>query len=175
MFTVGELAKKYQLSRSTLLYYERIKLLIPNGRSDANYRLYNDADIEKMEKILIYKNAGLSILSISEIIDSPAPDAAKLLEKKLESLNFKMNQIRQQQQFIVSLLGKGSLIRSTRTMSKTQWVDILRASGMNDDDMHQWHIEFERSLPEMHTDFLESLGLGSEEIEKIKIWSNAHA
>ncbi|MFC3153200.1 hypothetical protein ACFOEK_19330 [Litoribrevibacter euphylliae] len=62
-------------------------------------------------------------------------------------------------------------MRSTKTMSKDQWVEILKACGMTEDDMHRWHIEFERSLPEAHTDFLESLGIDDEEVARIKAWS----
>lgn len=171
MFTVGEVSKKYHLSRSTLLYYERIGLLMASGRSASNYRLYSNADIERMEKILVYKNAGLSILSISEIIDAPANISADFLEKKLEDLNFKVSQIREQQHFIINLLDKESLLRTSRTMSKLQWVNILRASGLTDDDMKKWHVEFEKSLPEMHTDFLQSLGIDFDEVMKIKKWS----
>lgn len=172
MFTVGEMAKRFQLARSTLLYYERIGLLIPSGRSSANYRLYNDADVEKMTKVSVFKNAGLSIKAILDLIEASATDATTLLENKLVDLNQKMSQIRQQQQFIIGLLGKKSLVRSVKTMNKNQWVEILRASGMNDDDMKQWHIEFERSLPEVHTDFLQSLGIPENEIRKIKGWRN---
>ena len=56
-------------------------------------------------------------------------------------------------------------------MTKARWVEILRASGMDDEAMHQWHVEFERCLPEAHTDFLQSLGIEKEEIANIKIRS----
>jgi len=39
MFLITELARKHGLSRSTLLYYDRIGLLTPSGRSEAGYRL----------------------------------------------------------------------------------------------------------------------------------------
>ncbi len=52
-----------------------------------------------------------------------------------------------------------------------QWVNMLKASGMDEIAMHQWHIEFERDLPEMHQDFLESLGCSLEEVAQIRQWS----
>ncbi|QQX80250.1 hypothetical protein JK628_22755 [Shewanella sp. KX20019] len=42
---------------------------------------------------------------------------------------------------------------------------------MDEQAMHKWHIEFEKDLPEVHTDFLESLGCTTEEITEIKAWS----
>jgi hypothetical protein len=56
-------------------------------------------------------------------------------------------------------------------MNKEHWVNILKASGMDDTAMHKWHIEFEIDLPEVHSDFLESLGCSAEEVIKIKTWS----
>lgn len=47
MYRIGELAALGGLSRSTLLYYDRIGLLSPSGRSEANYRLYSAEDRER--------------------------------------------------------------------------------------------------------------------------------
>ncbi|MFC1747364.1 MerR family DNA-binding transcriptional regulator [Pseudomonadota bacterium] len=38
MHTIGEVSKRFSISRSTLLYYDAIGLLSPSGRSNANYR-----------------------------------------------------------------------------------------------------------------------------------------
>ena len=159
------------MSRSSLLYYDKIGLLSPSGRSKANYRLYTQKDHERLSQISVYKEAGLSLTSIDEILSSNNSKMADLLEKRLASLNLEMNRIRKQQQLIVLLLGEDSLLRSSRVMNKTQWVDILKASGMDEEAMRQWHIEFERSLPEAHKDFLESLGIESEEIATIRNWA----
>ena len=64
MYTIGQLVKEFQLSRSTLLYYDRIGLLRPSARSDANYRLYTAADLARMQQIILYKDAGLSLEAI---------------------------------------------------------------------------------------------------------------
>ena len=50
MYTVGQIAKKFKISRSTLLYYDSIDLLKPKGRSDSNYRLYADALVLQAEQ-----------------------------------------------------------------------------------------------------------------------------
>jgi len=171
LYTIGELVKKFDLSRSTLLYYDKIGLLKPSGRSEANYRLYTQDDFERMTQISIYKDAGLSLGSIAEILCSASNHLFKVLEQRLESLNSEMSRIRQQQHLILKLLEKDSLLRSAKIMNQTQWVNILKASGMDENAMRQWHIEFERALPEAHSDFLESLGIDVENIEKIKTWS----
>jgi len=171
LYTIGHLAKAFKLSRSTLLYYDKIGLLKPSGRSETNYRLYTQDDFDRMAQISIYKEAGLSLDSIAEVLGSSGSQSSKVLEQRLDKLNSEMSRIRQQQQLIVQLLGKDSLLRSSKIMNKAQWVNILKAAGMNENALRQWHIEFERDLPEAHSDFLESLGINTEEIKKIKAWS----
>ena len=56
-------------------------------------------------------------------------------------------------------------------LNKERWVDIMRAAGLSDQDMHNWHIQFEKMEPNGHQEFLESLGIGTEEIQKIRKWS----
>jgi DNA-binding transcriptional MerR regulator len=171
MFSIGRLVKTFKLSRSTLLYYDKIGLLKPSGRSEANYRLYTQKDIDRMSQISLYKEAGLSLDSIAEVLTSSNNHCAKIMEQRLQNLNDEMSKLRQQQQLILQLLGKNSLLRTAKVMNKKQWVNILRASGMDDKAMRQWHIQFEKNLPEAHTDFLESLGINPEEIKAIKQWS----
>lgn len=171
MYTIGQLVKQFDLSRSTLLYYDKIGLLQPSARSAANYRLYTQDDLQRMAQISLYKEAGLSLEVIAQILDEQSNQPTAILEQRLNQLNTEINQLRQQQQLIIELLGKESLLRTARVMDKQQWVGILKASGMDEQAMKQWHIEFERGLPEAHQDFLESLGIGADEIKKIRGWA----
>lgn len=171
MLTVNQVAKKFNLSRSTLLYYDKINLLKPSARSASNYRLYSNDDVKKMQKISVFKEAGISLEIIADILHSKDSKPANILEQRLIEVNQEIAELRRQQRHIVGLLGKDSLVRSSKTMTKDQWVTLLKASGMDDEAMHNWHIKFERDLPEMHQDFLESLGCSSEEIESIRAWS----
>ena len=171
MYRIGQLVETFGISRSTLLYYDKIQLLSPSHRTQSNYRTYSQADYDRLEQIMIYKEAGLSLEEISELLDSNINDTSKVLEQRLLSLNSEIALLREQQKTLVSLLGKESLLRETKVMSKEQWVNILKSCGMDEEDMRQWHIEFERHLPEVHTDFLASLGIDQDEIDQIKCWS----
>ncbi|MEM7126806.1 MAG: MerR family transcriptional regulator [Chloroflexota bacterium] len=172
MVTIGKLAKQFNISRSTLLYYDKIGLLKPSGRTSADYRIYTHEDVDRMAQISLYKEAGLSLDEIAEILDSLDDQLSGVLERRLDQLNVEMSRIRQRQQFILQLLGKDSLLKKAKVINKQQWVQMLSASGMDEEAMRQWHIEFERTLPEAHRDFLESLGLNDEEIEHIKAYSH---
>ena len=49
-----------------------------------------------------------------------------------------------------------------------QWVEMFRAIGLKEEDMHRWHVEFERRHPEGHQGFLEWLGLPAERIARVR-------
>ena len=175
MLTISQLASRFGLSRSTLLYYDSIGLLSPAMRSRANYRLYSDADVERMELIDLYRQAGLPLKEVARVLDSGQGAAARALGRRLRDVNSEIRRLRRQQQMIVGLLQSEAALRRTRSLDKEGWVAILRASGLSDDDMARWHVEFERLSPEAHQDFLESLGLEDEEIDRIREWSRASA
>jgi len=174
MLTIGQMCKRFGLSRSTLIYYDKHGVLAPSVRSDANYRYYNDADIQRMEQIQLYKDAGLPLEEIKILLTESTVPSTQLLEQHLANLNNRINQLRVQQQQLLQLLGNPTLRKQSRAMGKAQWVNILSASGMSEQDMRQWHVEFERSLPEAHHDFLESLGISKEEIASIRLNAQTH-
>ena len=58
-----------------------------------------------------------------------------------------------------------------KMISKEGWTQIMRDAGLTDDDMHNWHRQFELSRPEEHQKFLESLNIDAEEITQIRAWS----
>lgn len=171
MLTIGQLSKRFGLARSTLIYYDQLGLLQPTGRSEANYRLYTSSDVKRLEQIKRYRDAGVALKDIIELLEGNQEQSISILEQRLMSINDQISDLRMQQQSLLQLLGKDSLLRQTKSMNKDQWVEVLRASGMTEDDMTRWHIEFEKHLPQMHTDFLQSLGISPTEIKNIKTWS----
>jgi hypothetical protein len=52
LLQIGELAKQTGLSIRTLRYYDEIGLLVPSHRTEAEYRLYSEADIARLQQIL---------------------------------------------------------------------------------------------------------------------------
>ena len=171
MLTVGQMARRFGLSRSTLLYYDSIGLLSPSERSAANYRLYAQSDVERMEAIALYRQAGLPLADIARVLGGGRGGLEDLLEARLQDLNREIHRLRRQRQLIVDLLRNKAALRGARGLDKEGWVAILEATGLDEDDMRRWHVEFERLSPEAHQDFLESLGIGDEEIARIRKWS----
>ena len=58
-------------------------------------------------------------------------------------------------------------------MTKDKWVEIMRATGFSEDDMHRWHVQFEQAAPDDHQQFLEFLHIQPDEIGKIRDWSRS--
>lgn len=171
MYTVGELAKRFNLSRSTLLYYESIGLLTPSIRSTTQYRLYSDVALRRLEQICIYRQAGLSLKEMASVLDTPGNAETEALERRLSELNREIGRLRKQQQVIVRLLESRQVRNETPILNKDNWNKLLHSIGLSEAEMHQWHREFERLSPEAHQGFLESLGIPPEDIARIRKWA----
>jgi DNA-binding transcriptional MerR regulator len=173
--TVGRLAREFGLSRSTLLYYDRIGLLEPSGRTASGYRRYAPADVERLRAICRYREAGIRLRDIARLLDGGGGATAVILERRLESLNEEIGRLREQQRVVVGLLRDRRRLRRARALDKRSWTELLRATGLDEDGMRRWHVEFERMSPRAHQDFLESLGIPPREIASIRKWSRATA
>ena len=80
MMTVHEVSKLAGVSIRTLQYYDKIGLFHPTGYTDAGYRLYDDADLERLQHILLFRELEFSLKDIKAIINSPDFDRSKLDE-----------------------------------------------------------------------------------------------
>jgi DNA-binding transcriptional MerR regulator len=168
--TISKLAKTFGLSRSTLLYYDRIGLMPPSRHSPAGYRLYGDEARTRLARIVELRSAGLPLETVKHILETRTP-LAEVLERQVAVLNRQLAQLRAQQRVVLSLLQSQPASRRARAISKEAWSKMFRSIGMSDADMRRWHAHFERSMPEAHQDFLESLGLDATEVKRIRAWS----
>lgn len=168
MYTIGQISKRFGLSRSSLLYYDSIGLLSPSARSEANYRLYTDAEVQRMEQIQIFRHTGLPLESIKELLQTDQSSPSAILARRLQSIHQQMLQLRAQQQVISKLLGSNQTLSEFAFMTKQRWVSMLAAAGLDEEGMWKWHAEFERSAPDAHQDFLVSLGIDPAELATIR-------
>lgn len=172
MLTIGKLARKFDLSRSTLLYYDRIGLLKPSSRTPSNYRMYTQSDVRRLEKICLFRQAGMDLKTIAATLSTSQGSLAEILERQVDLLNQKIQDLRRQQHLIVGLLKD---IRREelpiKVMDKQSWVRLLRSAGLDEKAMGAWHQAFEQLSPDAHQHFLESLGIPADEVRAIRRWS----
>jgi DNA-binding transcriptional MerR regulator len=169
--TVTLLARACGLSRGTVLYYESLGLLKPVRRSAGNYRLYGDRDLERLRQVCLYRNAGLKLSDIRSILDQPHGDAASVLQRRLVELGGEIERLREHQRAIARLLGGANKLRRMRMVTKEKWVNVMRSAGFTDEQMRRWHMEFEKSAPAEHQEFLEFLHIPADEVVRIRQWS----
>jgi MerR family transcriptional regulator, thiopeptide resistance regulator len=172
MVTISALAKASGLSRSTLLYYDRLGLLKPSGRSRSGYRQYSPAEVERLEQICLYRQIGIPLKEMRKLLDKQTPNVSvEILQRRLRVLDREIANFRKQQQCIVQLLKQKQLQQGAEMINKDRWVEIMKAAGFQEQDMRNWHVQFEKMEPDAHQEFLESLGIKPAEIQKIREWS----
>ena len=172
--TVSTLAKRCGISRSTVLYYESIGLLTVAARTAANYRVYDERDLRRLQQIRVYRDAGLELADIRMIVDDRGGRAADVLARRLLALDAQIARLRSHQRAIAQLLPRTGAMRGREMISKDKWVEIMAASGFTEADMQRWHAEFEKSAPDEHQEFLQFLHVPAEDIARIREWSRAH-
>jgi DNA-binding transcriptional MerR regulator len=67
-YTVGEVARLAHVSVRTLHHYDGIGLLAPSTRSAAGYRLYTDSDLDRLRRVLFYRELEFGLEEIAEIL-----------------------------------------------------------------------------------------------------------
>ncbi|MDC7292678.1 MerR family transcriptional regulator [Butyrivibrio sp. DSM 10294] len=93
MKTVNEVSKLTGVSIRTLQYYDQIGLLKPAEYTESGYRLYDDAALEKLQQILLFKELEFPLKDIKEIINRSDFDKTKALEQQIELLELKKEHI----------------------------------------------------------------------------------
>ena len=87
--TVHEVSRLTGVSIRTLQYYDRIGLLHPAEYTDAGYRLYDDAALETLQQILLFRELEFPLKDIQRIIQSPSFDRQKALDQQITLLELK--------------------------------------------------------------------------------------
>jgi MerR family transcriptional regulator, thiopeptide resistance regulator len=84
-FTVSKVARLAGVSVRALHHYDEIGLVRPGGRSEAGYRLYEPADLERLQQVLFFRELGLPLEEIGRILTDPSFDrrGALLMQRQL--------------------------------------------------------------------------------------------
>lgn len=80
--TVGAVARLAGVTVRTLHHYDEIGLLSASGRSDAGYRRYADADLERLQRILFYRELGFGLEQIRDVMSDGDADASGHLRRQ---------------------------------------------------------------------------------------------
>jgi DNA-binding transcriptional MerR regulator len=81
-YTVGRVAEIAGVTVRTLHHYDEIGLLCPQDRSSAGHRRYEEADLERLQQILLYRELGFTLEEIAAILDDPDVEARMHLRRQ---------------------------------------------------------------------------------------------
>ena len=171
MLSIKQFCEQLEISRTTVLYYERKGLVSPASRTLSGYRQYGERELKKFRAILAYRSYGIPVAEIESLmLESKNKDRDAVLRQQFSALDLEIQKLRRQQHSIMTLLKEPGLLNQGQ-LTKQRWIEILRESGMNDQDMLNWHNRFEQMEPLGHLKFLQSLNISDVEIERIRVRS----
>lgn len=92
-YTVQKLGKLAGVSTRTLRYYDEIGILKPARINSSGYRIYGQAEVDRLQQILFYRELEVSLESIKEIITDPGFDSTNALREHRQKLLAKREQL----------------------------------------------------------------------------------
>lgn len=167
-YSISQIARDCGLSRSTLLFYDRLGLLRCLGRTGSGYRVYSDKDLLRLRRIRQLREAGLSLKEIRAVLATGGNPGTRLLECRMRKTAEDIIRLKNQQRLLAGMLRKVASGKRPQCVDKQMWVEMLKAAGMDANAMDRWHEEFERRSPEGHQEFLLSLGIPPTETARIR-------
>lgn len=139
MYQISELARQAGLSRSTLLYYEKIGLIrgrrMPNG-----YRAYDELDLQRLRLIRELRAGGLHLKEIATVLAAKLDPA--LLRRRLGQLDREIAEKQRARNLLAGLLGERSLT--------------------------EWHMSLNALAPDAHLDWLITQGFSDKDALRLK-------
>lgn len=94
-YTVQKLGQLAGISTRTLRYYDELGLLKPARINSSGYRIYGQPEVDRLQQILFYRELGLSLENIKEILNAPSFDGTTALRAHREKLMEKRQQLEQ--------------------------------------------------------------------------------
>ncbi|GIU22384.1 MerR family transcriptional regulator [Shewanella schlegeliana] len=139
MYRISELAEKVGLSRSTLLYYEKLGLI--SAKRQANgYRSYSEQDLQRLKLLQQLQAGGLTLKECQSCLESRID--RELLLQRLKVLDDEIAQKQQARELLSAMLGMSS--------------------------MREWHQTTEKQAPHAHLDWLMKQGFDEKQALRLK-------
>jgi DNA-binding transcriptional MerR regulator len=92
-YSVNKLAVLAGVSTRTLRYYDQIGLLTPKRISSNGYRIYGREEVDKLQQILFFRELGIPLEEIKNILSDENFDSRRALEEHLKALELRREQL----------------------------------------------------------------------------------
>jgi DNA-binding transcriptional MerR regulator len=129
LLKIGELAKRTGLTVRALHHYDAIGLLSPSARSDAGYRLYNEADIARLHRILALRRFGLALADIGTTLTRADLSLATVVARQIGLLTEQIQQAKALRSRLSQLQGQ---LADGQEPDLADWLTTLEHMTMYD-------------------------------------------
>lgn len=111
LIKINDVARKYNITKRSLRYYEEIGLLKSTRLGASQSRYFDEASINRLEQILLLRSVKFSMKDISLILLSNNPDNTfDIFQNRLKELNEKLDELNYCKNIIGSFIKVGSNI-----------------------------------------------------------------
>ncbi|MFI5977875.1 MerR family transcriptional regulator [Streptomyces sp. NPDC051452] len=94
-YSVGQVAGFAGVTVRTLHHYDEIGLLVPGERTHAGHRRYTDADLDRLQQVLFYRELGFPLDEVAALLDDPEVDPRARLRRRHGLLTARIERLRQ--------------------------------------------------------------------------------
>jgi methyltransferase (TIGR00027 family) len=135
---IGELAKRAGLTVRTLHHYDNIGLLSPSSRSENGFRLYNQDDVIRLQRIQALKQFGCSLSVIRTFLTDSQASLNEIIAHQISVLDNQMQRLR---------ILHNRLLRLNEQISKgdatclPDWLTILEVMAMYEKHFSQQELD----------------------------------
>lgn len=123
---IGEVSRLTGLTHRTLRHYDDLGLLVPSGRTYADYRLYSEEDMERLVAIQHLKSLGLSLEEVGQVLDEPGTDAAGVIHRHIAAVEGR----------IADEQARLARLQRLRAAAETGWADVLETISAGEQLQH---------------------------------------
>ena len=130
-YSIGQLAQAASVATSTVRYYERINLLTPRSRTDANYRVYGEESLQRLHFIRAAQAHGFTLEDVKLLLSfrdgktTACKEVQVLIEERLVDLEKRIMQLHHLQEILRASL---KICRRSRRPADCHVIDKLQST-----------------------------------------------
>jgi DNA-binding transcriptional MerR regulator len=134
-YTVSQVARIARITVRTLHHYDEIGLLLPSSRSASGYRLYSEADLQRLHQVLLFRELGFPLEAIQQMLQDPAFDRKTALRAQRELL---CGQIRKTEALIQAVDAQLEALEGGTEMDFEKLFDGFNPAQHEDEARERW-------------------------------------
>ncbi len=105
LIKIRDMTAKYDLSARTLRYYEDMGLIQSTRTEDYAYRLYDEANVKRLEQILILRKLNISIKDIQRIFSTSGSEIVlEVLGKKVDNIDEEISVLHELREIVLEFI-----------------------------------------------------------------------